>query len=101
MRAEAPSRNTLAAALLGRLLPALEVFDREGLVPFLPRYAALDALAGRTVTVQLHDGERHGTAFGIGTATALLRVRLHDGGECAFHFGEVSVRAADATDAEA
>jgi BirA family biotin operon repressor/biotin-[acetyl-CoA-carboxylase] ligase len=97
---QAPSRNTLAAALLARLLPALEEFDRDGLAPFLPRYAALDALAGRVVTVQLHDGERHGTALGIGTDGA-LRVRLHEGGECAFHSGEVSVRAVDATDAEA
>jgi len=97
---QAPSRNTLAAALLARLLTALEVFDRDGLAPFLPRYAALDALAGRTVTVQLHDGERHGTAVGIGTDGA-LRVRLHDGAECSFHSGEVSVRAIDATDAEA
>src|SRR5688572_13442867 len=97
---QVPSRNMLAAALLARLLPALEAFDRDGLAPFLPRYAALDALAGRTVTVQLHDGERHGTASGIGTDGA-LRVRLHDGGECAFHSGEVSVRAIDAMDAEA
>ena len=96
---QAPSRNTLAAALLARLLPALEAFDRDGLAPFLPRYAALDALVGRTVTVQLHDGERHGTAIGIGNDGA-LRVRLHDGGECAFHSGEVSVRAGDATKAE-
>ncbi len=97
---QAPSRNTLAAALLARLLPALDAFDRDGLAPFLPRYAALDALAGRTVTVQLHDCERHGTALGIGTDGA-LRMRLHDGGECAFHSGEVSVRAVDTEGAEA
>ena len=100
MCGQAPSRNTLAAALLARVLPALEEFDRDGLAPFLPRYAALDVLAGRTVTVQLHDGERHGTASGIGSDGA-LRVRLDEGGECAFHSGEVSVRVVDATDAEA
>lgn len=97
---QAPSRNALAAAVLARLLPALEAFDRDGLAPFLPRYAALDALAGRPVTVQLQDGERHGTALGIGPDGA-LRTRLHDGGECAFHSGEVSVRAVDAVGAEA
>jgi BirA family biotin operon repressor/biotin-[acetyl-CoA-carboxylase] ligase len=94
-----PSRNALAAAVVARLLPALEAFDRDGLAPFLPRYAALDALAGRPVTVQLHDGERHGIALGIGPDGA-LRMRLDDGGECAFHAGEVSVRAVDAAGAE-
>lgn len=89
---QAPSRNTLAAALLSRLLPALDTFDRDGLAPFLPRYAALDALAGRAVAVQLHDGERRGVALGI-DADGALRLRLDDGGECAFHSGEVSVRA--------
>lgn len=97
---QAPSRNTLAAALLAHLLPALEAFDRDGLAPFLPRYAALDALAGRAVTVRLHDGERHGTALGIGPDGA-LRMRSHDGGECTFHSGEVSVRAVDTAGAEA
>ena len=97
---QAPSRNALAAAVLARLLPAFEAFDRDGLEPFLPRYAALDALAGRTVTVQLHDSERHGIALGIGPDGA-LRMRLHDGGECAFHSGEVSVRAIDTAGAEA
>ena len=95
---QAPSRNTLAATVLAQLLPALEAFDRDGLAAFLPRYAALDALAGRAVTVQQHDGERHGTALGIAPDGA-LRVRMHDGSECAFHSGEVSVRAVDAVDA--
>lgn len=98
LRREAPSRNTLATALLARLLPALETFDHEGLLPFLPRYAALDALADRAVTVQLHGRELHGTARGIGDDGA-LRVRLDDGDECVFHSGEVSVRAVDAVDA--
>ena len=39
------SRNALVAALLEHLLPALDVFDAQGLPPFLSRYAALDALA--------------------------------------------------------
>lgn len=88
----APSRNTLAAALLSHLLPGLETFDREGLAPFRPRYATFDRLAGRAVTVQLHDGECHGTALGIDDGGA-LRMRLSDGSERVFHSGEVSVRA--------
>ena len=92
-----PSRNVLAAALLTQLLPALEQFDRDGLAPFLPRYAALDALAARAVTMHLPAGERHGVALGV-AADGALRVRLdmHDGSageEATFHSGEVSVRA--------
>lgn len=37
----APSRNALAAQLLDTLLPALDQFDRDGLPPFLARYAVL------------------------------------------------------------
>ena len=90
----APSRNAIAAAVLSKLVPALDTFDRIGLAPFLPRYATLDVLAGRSVVVQVHDGERHGVALGIGDDGA-LRVKLHAGGECSFHSGEVSVRATD------
>src|SRR5690606_5947559 len=85
----APGRNRLAGACLAELLPALERFDREGLLPFLERYAALDALAGRQVQVHGGDGVREGTA-GI-AADGALRVRI-DGAERAGHAGEVSVR---------
>lgn len=87
-----PSRNQLAATLLAHLLPALAQFDREGLAPFLPRYAALDALAGRAVTLHLPDGEQAAVALGVATDGA-LRVRLDSGAERMVHAGEVSVRA--------
>lgn len=94
------SRNDLAAELLVQLLPAFDRFDAEGLAPFLPRYAAHDALAGREVTVQTGDVRHTGTALGIAEDGA-LRVRLRDG-ERTFHSGEVSVRAhLPATDPEA
>jgi len=85
-----PSRNVLAAHLLTHLLPALETFDRDGLTPFLPRYAAMDGLAGRTITVQAGDGDHIGRALGIADDGA-LRVGLADG-ERVFHSGDVSVR---------
>lgn len=86
----APVRNGLAAGLIGRLLPALDLFDREGLAPFLPRYAQLDAL--RDAEVVLHDGRRRigGTALGI-AADGALRIRA-EGEELRAHAGEVSVR---------
>lgn len=88
--ASLPSRNALAAGVLAHLLPALDTFDREGLAPFLPRYLAVDGLAGRTITVQAGDGDHAGQALGIADDGA-LRVRLLDG-ERRFHAGDVSVR---------
>ncbi|KAF1726270.1 bifunctional biotin--[acetyl-CoA-carboxylase] ligase/biotin operon repressor BirA [Pseudoxanthomonas japonensis] len=87
----APSRNALAAQLLDALLPALEQFDRDGLPPFLARYAALDVLAGRAITVHGPQGDEQGVADGIGDDGA-LRVRM-DQGVRQVHAGEVSVRA--------
>jgi BirA family biotin operon repressor/biotin-[acetyl-CoA-carboxylase] ligase len=86
-----PGRNALAAALLERLLPALAQFDAEGLAPFLPRYAAFDALGGRTVALQAPDGVHTGTMLGL-AGDGALRLRLDAGGERVFHSGEVSVR---------
>ncbi|TDK24478.1 bifunctional biotin--[acetyl-CoA-carboxylase] ligase/biotin operon repressor BirA [Luteimonas aestuarii] len=88
-----PSRNALAAALLARLSPALQQFDRTGLAIFLPAYARHDALAGLRVTVHAHDGEQFGTALGLADDGA-LRVRFDAGGERSVHAGEISVRQA-------
>lgn len=90
-----PARNALAAAVLERLLPALAEFDASGLAPFLPRYAACDALAGREVAVHAGDGVHLGTALGAGDDGA-LRVRM-GGSERRFHAGEVSLRATHGT----
>ncbi|MEZ0470847.1 bifunctional biotin--[acetyl-CoA-carboxylase] ligase/biotin operon repressor BirA [Luteimonas salinilitoris] len=85
-----PPRNALVAALVARLVPALARFDRDGLAPFLPRFASLDALAGRAVEVHAGDGVYAGIALGV-AGDGALRVRLGDGERC-FHAGEVSVR---------
>lgn len=84
-------RNALAAALLSRLLPALDAFDREGLAPFLPRFATLDVLAGRDVAILEPRRTRHGVAGGL-AADGALRVRI-DGAWENVHAGEISVRA--------
>jgi BirA family transcriptional regulator, biotin operon repressor / biotin---[acetyl-CoA-carboxylase] ligase len=89
---EVPDRNRLAAAVLGGMLPALRRFDKEGLAPFLPRYAAFDALAGRDVVVEDGGSRLVGTAMGL-AADGALQVRVADGGARMFHAGEVRVRA--------
>ena len=86
----APSRNAVAAGVLGHLLPALEQFDGEGLSPFLARYARFDALAGREVVIHGAAAPSSGIALGI-AADGALRVRVGDEERC-FHAGEVSVR---------
>jgi BirA family biotin operon repressor/biotin-[acetyl-CoA-carboxylase] ligase len=87
-----PSRNAVAAAVLGSLLPALDAFDRDGLAPFLPRYAALDVLAGRPVRVLAGRDVVAGHAAGL-AGDGGLRVRTDAGEDRTFHAGEVSVRA--------
>lgn len=87
-----PSRNAIAAVVLDALLPALEIFDADGLAPFLARYAVLDVLAGRAVTVHGPQGDAHGIAEGLADDGA-LQVRI--GMEYRHvHAGDVSVRVA-------
>ncbi|WP_262071731.1 MULTISPECIES: bifunctional biotin--[acetyl-CoA-carboxylase] ligase/biotin operon repressor BirA [unclassified Stenotrophomonas] len=88
--AQGVARNALVAAILASLLPALEAFDADGLAPFLPRYAALDGLAGRAVRVEEGGQWIEGHALGLADDGA-LRVRTAQG-ERVFHAGEVSVR---------
>jgi len=85
-----PSRNDVAIAVLDALLPALELFDREGLAAFQSRYAALDVLAGHPVRVLDSRGGFEGQALGLAPDGA-LRVAAGDG-ERRVHAGEVSVR---------
>lgn len=90
---EPPSRNALVVQLLDHLLPALALFDREGLAPFLPRYAAHDVLRGQPLVVLAGDGSRlPGIGLGV-AADGALRVDAA-GVEHQLHAGEVSVRRA-------
>lgn len=85
-----PSRNQVASAVLDALLPALELFDRDGLPAFQERYAMLDVLAGHPVRVLDSRGDFEGIALGLAPDGA-LRVAAGDG-ERRVHAGEVSVR---------
>jgi BirA family biotin operon repressor/biotin-[acetyl-CoA-carboxylase] ligase len=89
----APSRNETVATLLAHWIPALKQFDVDGLSPFLPRYAALDVLAGCDVTLHAGADGPARTAHALGLAEdGALRVRI-DGREVRVHSAEVSARA--------
>lgn len=87
-----PPRTDLAAAILEDLLTALQAFDAQGLPPFLARWRALDALAGRPVRVTDATASYEGVALGISDGGA-LRVS-HAQGERLHHSGDVSLRPA-------
>jgi BirA family transcriptional regulator, biotin operon repressor / biotin---[acetyl-CoA-carboxylase] ligase len=85
-----PSRNTIAAAALTALVEAINHFDAEGLAPFLPRFAALDALRDADITAVIGTVMHAGIASGIADNGA-LRLRT-EAGETLLRAGEVSVR---------
>lgn len=90
LTATPPARNVLASAVLTAQLAALREFDAAGLAPFLPRWATLDACAGRAIEVIAGDRRETGVALGI-DARGALRVR-HGEAERHYHSAEVSVR---------
>ncbi|HHW4668903.1 MAG TPA: bifunctional biotin--[acetyl-CoA-carboxylase] ligase/biotin operon repressor BirA [Xylella fastidiosa subsp. multiplex] len=83
-------RNALVALLLSALLPALHLFQLEGLAPFLPRYTKLDCLVGCAVWIEEANLKYVGIARGLAADGALL-VEIN-GVLRPFHTGQVSVR---------
>lgn len=88
--ANPPDRSALAGTLMAGLIESCDRFSRVGLPPFLERWAACDALAGRDVRVDAPDGVVTGVASGLAPDGA-LRVRTA-AGEQRFMSGDVSVR---------
>lgn len=86
-----PARNQLAAALIGHLCDALDVFARSGFAAFASAYAERDALRGRMVRVEDPRGAFEGVAIGVDTRGALRVRTVH--GERLVDSAEVSVRA--------
>jgi BirA family biotin operon repressor/biotin-[acetyl-CoA-carboxylase] ligase len=87
-----PSRNTLIAFLLTRLVAALDRFGETGFAAFADEYAHLDLLRGQPVRVHHAAGVRDGVAAGVDERGA-LRVR-HDGALLSYDSAEVTVRRA-------
>jgi BirA family biotin operon repressor/biotin-[acetyl-CoA-carboxylase] ligase len=88
-----PSRNRVAAGLIGRCIDGLIAFERQGLKPFLEEWRNADALRGRPVDVRAVEGAiAHGLARGIDLHGALV-VETPQGLE-RFIAGDVTVRPA-------
>jgi len=85
-----PDRNAIVAALLARLVPALEGFPRHGLAPHLDAWHACDTLRDCEVRVENAGEIVGGVARGIDSHGALL-VETPSGVR-RYISGEVSVR---------
>jgi BirA family biotin operon repressor/biotin-[acetyl-CoA-carboxylase] ligase len=88
--APVPDRNAIAAALLARLIPALEGFPRHGLTPYLENWHGCDALRDHEVRVENAGEISRGVARGIDSHGALLVET--PAGVRRFISGEVTVR---------
>ena len=86
-------RNTLAARLINDLRAALELFEQEGLTPYLSRWEKLDNFINRPVKLIIGDKEIVGISRGIDTQGALLLEQ--DGVTKAWMGGEISLRSAE------
>lgn len=86
------SRNELAGRVLSELIPVMELFEREGLQPFLDDWHRHDLVSGQRVDLLLPNEQISGTACGIDDGGALL-VNTRDGRR-RFLSGDVSLRVA-------
>ncbi|WP_238081988.1 MULTISPECIES: bifunctional biotin--[acetyl-CoA-carboxylase] ligase/biotin operon repressor BirA [Pseudescherichia] len=86
-------RNTLAVRLINELRAALELFELEGLTPYLSRWEKLDNFINRPVKLIIGDKEIVGISRGIDTQGALLLEQ--DGATKAWMGGEISLRSAE------
>lgn len=80
-------RVALFDVVAGHLDACLAAFDADGFAPLIPRFDALDDLAGRALELRLPDGSVHGIARGVDAGGRLLLEV--DGAICPFSAGEV------------
>ncbi|MFO1257006.1 MAG: biotin--[acetyl-CoA-carboxylase] ligase [Gammaproteobacteria bacterium] len=85
-----PSRNSLVAALLNELIPALAQFQAEGFSPFKQIWDLHDYLRGKHISLNLPKGVVSGDALGVNERGELC-VEVA-GQKQAFPCGEVSTQ---------
>lgn len=73
-----PSRNTLATALIARMVDMLDMFDTAGFAAFTQTWAVRDALEGRRIHAEGAHGAVEGIAAGV-DARGALRVHTNQG----------------------
>jgi len=83
-------RNTLAASLVNKMRESLQLFEREGLAPFIERWSRLDNFLDRPVKLLIGDREIPGIARGIDQQGGL--VLEQDGVRKSWVGGEISLR---------
>lgn len=83
-------RNALAIRIIKELRKALQLFEEEGLVPFLPRWESLDNFINRQVKLIIGNREIHGISRGINKQGGLLLEQ--DGVIKPWVGGEISLR---------
>jgi BirA family biotin operon repressor/biotin-[acetyl-CoA-carboxylase] ligase len=83
-------RDAVAVAVVDALVAMLDSFERNGLAPFVERWARHDAYAGRPARVLDGAREHAGTVLGIADDGALRLLTAE--GEQRFHAGELSLR---------
>jgi len=83
-------RNALAIKIIKELRKALQLFEDEGLAPFLPRWESLDNFINRQVKLIIGDREIHGISRGINEQGGLLLEQ--DGVIKPWVGGEISLR---------
>ena len=86
-------RNTLAAMLIRELRAALELFEQEGLAPYLSRWEKLDNFINRPVKLIIGDKEIFGPPSPLSPQGALLLEQ--DGIIKPWMGGEISLRSAE------
>ena len=86
-------RNTLAARLIKELRAGLQLFEQDGLAPYLTRWGKLDNFLNRPVKLIIGDKEIFGISRGIDTQGALLLEQ--DGVIKPWVGGEISLRSAE------
>lgn len=86
-------RNKLAASLVNNMRGSLQLFEREGLAPFIERWSKLDNFLNRPVKLLIGDREIPGIARGIDQQGGLILEQ--DGIRKSWVGGEISLRPQD------
>lgn len=86
-------RNKLAVSLIEELREGLQLFEQEGLAPFLPRWEKLDNFVNRPVKLIIGEKEIFGISRGIDAQGALLLEQ--EGIVKPWMGGEISLRSAE------